>query len=384
MVNLVDWSTLGSGSAQHQLGLMRAWGRSAYDIRMLAPRPQAGSQLPLDLERSVTFVPTARSIRLPRSLVTVFQILWLTALRFSWRPDIVFSRVNSLTVFLVAVCRLLGLKVIIDHNGWLAKERRQGGGNSWLASLEELSQTTAAKWATGSRCVTRGMATALAAAGVAPGKLHVAGNGTNTEDFRPLDRSQALTEFDLSPSRTYIGFLGNIVPWHGVDIAIEAFIAASSQLPQADMLIFGDGPSVSDYARRIQDAGMAGRIRLMGRVEASRANKAINCFSLGVVPLTLRRDTAFGYSPVKIRDYAAAGCPVLTGAVPDNTELGDQGWLFTHAPDDPDAMAQQLVAILSDPARLHSASEIARAYAVANFDWDVIGTRIMQHFDPPT
>lgn len=384
MVNLVDWSTLGSGSAQHQLGLMRAWRRSAYDIRMLAPRPQAASKLPQDLVRSATFVPTARSLGLPRSLVTVFQIVWMTLIRFSWRPDIVFSRVNTLTVLLVAVCRLLNLKVIIDHNGWLAKERRQAGGNSWLASLEELSQSTAAKWANGSRCVTRGMAKALADAGVAPAKIYVAGNGTDTEEFRPIDRSEALAEFKLAPSRDYIGFLGNIVPWHGVDVAIEAFILASSQLPNVDMLIFGSGPSLPDYARRIEDAGLANRIHLMGRIDASRANKAINSFSLGVVPLTLRRDTAFGYSPVKIRDYAAAGCPVLTGAVPDNTELDHQGWLFTHAPDDPAAMGQQLIALFSDPARLRSASEIARAFAVANFDWDVIGTRILQHFDSPT
>ncbi|MEZ5922814.1 MAG: glycosyltransferase family 4 protein [Hyphomicrobiaceae bacterium] len=382
MVNLVDWRSLASGSAQHQLGLFRAWTRSGYEVRMIAPRPPESASLPSDLRAAARFSPSFRRLRLPSSLDTLAQIVELVILRLTWKPDIVFSRVNSLTALLVAACRLMGLRVIIDHNGWLAKERRQAGGSRILAWLEERSQVAAAKWASGSRCVTRGMAEALSERGVSRGRLCAIGNGTDTEEFRPMDRRAALSAFGLSRERDYVGFLGNVVPWHRVDVAISAFARIAAEFPRLDFLIFGDGPSVVDLKQQAKDAGLADRVIFMGRVESDRANEAINCFTLGVVPLTLQRDTAFGYSPVKIRDYAAAGCPVLTGAVPDNLELDGIGWLFTHAPDDASEMAAQLRALFERPERLRAGAELARAYAVANFDWDEIGDRILRQLDP--
>jgi len=381
MLNLVDWRFLGSGSAQHQLGLLRAWRRSGYTVRMIAPRPAGKVTLPPDLSNALTFLPSLRQLRLPNSLDTLPQILFLILVRFSWWPQIVFSRINSLTFLLVAACRLLRLKVLVDHNGWLAKERLQSGGSRFLANLEEHAQVAAARWAHGSRCVTRGMADALRSHGVPADRLHIVGNGTDTEHFHPADRESALSSFGLPAENDYVGFLGNIVPWHRVDIAVAAFGIIAARFPKLDLLIFGDGPSLSDLRRQADDAGLSGRVRFMGRVSAERANDAINCFTLGVVPLTLQRDTAFGYSPVKIRDYAAAGCPVLTGAVPDNTDLDGFGWLFTHPPDDAQAMAQQLDMLFSEPERLRLASELARAYALAHFDWEIIGEQIMSRFE---
>lgn len=225
------------------------------------------------------------------------------------------------------------------------------------------------------------MADALRSHGVPADRLHIVGNGTDTEHFHPADRDLALSSFGLPVERDYVGFLGNIVPWHRVDIAVAAFRIIAARFPRLDLLIFGDGPSLGDLGRQAAEAGLSDRVRFMGRVGAERANDAINCFTLGVVPLTLQRDTAFGYSPVKIRDYAAAGCPVLTGAVPDNTDLDGLGWLFTHPPDDAQAMAQQMDMLFSEPERLRQASELARAYALANFDWEIIGEQIMSRFE---
>jgi glycosyltransferase involved in cell wall biosynthesis len=381
MINLVDWRSLASGSAQHQLGLLRAWSRAGYEVRMIAPGIADKGGLPGDLAAALTFSASLRRFRLPSSLDTLTGILSLMAMRMTWKPDIVFSRVNSLTVLLVAVCRLIGLRVVIDHNGWLAKERQQGGGNPLLSRIEEWSQVTAAKWAHGSRCVTRGMAEALRRQGVAPDRLCVVGNGTDSEDFRPVDRSTALAAFGLPAARNYVGFLGNVVPWHRVDVAIAAFATIAASYPRWDLVIFGDGPSIADLRRQAEEAGLQGRVLFMGRIESSRANLAINCLGLGIVPLTLQRDTAFGYSPVKIRDYAAAGCPVLTGAVPDNLELDGMGWLFTHTPDDPRSMAGQLARLLGAPDVLGTGAELARAYAVAHFDWDEIGGEILRRLD---
>lgn len=381
MINLVDWRSLASGSAQHQLGLLRAWGRMGYEVRMIAPGPSLSSGLPPDLAAAIRFAPSFRQIRLPSSLDTLTEILSLIAMRMTWKPDIVFSRVNSMTALLVAVCRVMRLKVIIDHNGWLSKERREVGGNRLLARLEEWSQVTAAKWANGSRCVTHGMAGALHKRGIARDQLCVVGNGTDTEEFRPLDRTTAVSAFGLAPDRDYVGFLGNVVPWHRVDVAIAAFASIAARFHNWDLVIFGDGPTVADLQKQARDVGLEDRVLFMGRVAAGRANLAINCCSLGIVPLTLQRDTAFGYSPVKIRDYAAAGCPILTGAVPDNLELDGQGWLFTHAPDDSRSMADRLAQLLEAPDQLRAGALLARAYAVAHFDWDEIGSEILRHLD---
>ncbi len=372
MVNLVAFDSA-SGSNQHQLGLMNSWLQMGHQVRMLTPAAGAMPALPEQHRGRVRATPRlAGRLRLPPSLDTLFQLPALILEAWRLRPDVVYSRVNMATFVLVLVARALGLKVAVEHNGWLAKERREAGGSGRLAAFEEWAQIAASRTAHFTRSVTRGMADELVAGGVAPARIISLGNGCDVSQFFPLPRAQALAAFGLEAGRTTIGFIGNMVPWHGLDTAIEGFSIAAKTHPELDLVIFGDGPARASLEALSQRLQPRSRVRFMGAVGLERANLAVNCFDIAILPLTEKRDTAFGYSPIKIRDYAAAGRLVLTGHVPDNTELTGHGWLHTHKADDPLDMARVLDILLARPQEWPQASRAARTYAEQHFAWPVI------------
>jgi glycosyltransferase involved in cell wall biosynthesis len=375
MVNLIDWRRMGGG-AQHQLGLCMAWRAAGHDVRMLSPHYGIECNLPDELADIVTHVASARRWRLPASLDTVLQLPALFRLVRQWRPDIVYSRHNALTPALVLACRTLGVKVVIEHNSWLPSQRRVDQGSAVLGWCEGIGQVLASRWADGVRTVTPGLRKRLMAGNVAADAVVAIGNGTNTAHFQPLDRDVALASFGLAPERTYVGFIGNIMPWHGLEQAIDGFAQAARFTAGVDLVIAGDGPSQAALQARIAALGLTERVHWLGRVPMSKANLAINCFDIALLPLSAKHDIGFGFSAIKLRDYAAAGRMVLTGHLPGATELVEEPWLVTHKPDDGEDLGAKLCMMLANRAHWRSAGAAARQYAVQHFDWKVIAAEI--------
>lgn len=379
MVNLVDWAHAG-GWVQHQLGLLQAWTSAGHDVRMISPRGADTSALPDALRPKLLFSPDARQLGLAPSVNTLLQIPAVLRQRAAFGPDVVYTRVNMLTPFLVAACRMAGMKVAVEHNSWMGLERIARGGTRPVAWLEERLQILAARWSHASRCVTQGIADRLRDAGVPASRLHSIGNGTDVAQFHPMARDEALCAFGLAPDKIYIGFIGNIMPWHGLGTAVDAFILLAPGNPELVLLVFGDGSERAALEAKLAAAGLAPRARFMGRVPAEQANAAINCFDVALLPLSHRNNVAFGFSSTKIRDYAAAGRLVLTGHLPGNIELTGQGWLVTHKPDNAADLAAVLSRLLRDSEARKSATRAARAYAEQHFSWHALAQRIEEIF----
>ena len=379
MVNLTDWNGM-SGGAQHQLGLFEAFVASGHEVRMLTTGQSDCSAMPYGVREVATIVESLRRFKLPANLDTLAQVPALIGEIVRFRPDVVYSRLNTFTVVVAAICRLTGTRIVLEHNSWLENQRLVAGGSPRWARYERWLQIAATRLADASRCVTQGLADRLAQSGVASERLHAIGNGTDCEHFFPIERAQALEQFALPPERSYIGFIGNIMPWHGLVTALEGFATLAAAYPTTDFLIFGDGPGLLPLLVLARRLGLADRVRAPGRVAFADANAAINCFDLAILPLSRTHDIGFGFSAIKLRDYAAAGRVVLTGHVPGNIELAAEPWLMTHAPDHAGDFANALSVWLSsqsgDQGHWREAALQARRYALDNFAWSRLAARI--------
>ena len=379
MVNLTDWSGM-SGGAQHQLGLFEAFRAAGHEPRVLTVGRGECPAMPFGVREVATIVEDVSRFGLPGNLNTLAQLPALVAMVLRFRPDVIYSRANTFSIAVVALGKLLGTRVVLEHNSWLESQRRVGGGSERLAVLERYLQIGASRLADASRCVTQGLADRLIRSGVAEHRLHAIGNGTDCDHFFPIERARALRQFGLPEDRQYVGFIGNIMPWHGLTTALEGYAKLAAGNPATDLLIFGDGPGLPPLADMARRLGLTDRVRIMGKVPFTAANAAINCFDLAILPLSLRQDIGFGFSAIKLRDYAAAGRIVLTGLVPGNIELTAEPWLLTHAPDDAADFASALGVWLDsqggDQGHWAHARLQARSYAEQNFAWPRIAARI--------
>ena len=79
------------------------------------------------------------------------------------------------------------------------------------------------------------------------------GNGTNLAH----DRAASLQATRPDPKRSYVGFIGNLAPWQGLDLALAAFGRLAEQYPTWQLIIAGDGPEklrLETQARRFAEA----------------------------------------------------------------------------------------------------------------------------------
>ena len=110
-----------------------------------------------------------------------------------------------------------------------------------------------------------------------------------------------------------------------------------------------------------------------------KANTVINTFDIALAPFTRRRNAEIGLSPIKIRDYAAAGRLVVCSRIPELEELAEHGWVLLHEPDDPADLARVLIDCLTGEHDSAAAGHRARAYAEERFSWETITEQLARN-----
>jgi glycosyltransferase involved in cell wall biosynthesis len=98
----------------------------------------------------------------------------------------------------------------------------------------------------------------LVALGVEASRIHVLRNGVDCDRFRPLDRSEARKDAAVA-TRFALAAVGNLVPEKGHDLVIEAL----GQVPEATLLIVGEGPEAAKLRELAARASVAERVRFL-------------------------------------------------------------------------------------------------------------------------
>jgi glycosyltransferase involved in cell wall biosynthesis len=174
-----------------------------------------------------------------------------------------------------------------------------------------------------------------------------------------------------------VGFLGTLRPWHDVATLLEAFaLLRASLVPEARLLIVGDGPERPTLEARVAALGLGAAVEFTGAVPARAVPEALARMHVGVAPY--RGGEPFYFSPLKLYEYMAAGLPVVASRVGDLPDLVT-GWRIGLAcpPDDPAALASALARLAMAPAAARRMGEAARAEVLAHHTWDGVAARVL-------
>lgn len=373
--------TVPTASSIHVVSLAKAWCDRGIKVTLVAPRPPSDELIPAayrDPRLNVWLVPKLTRLHLPNSFGVLAQTHGIVRRIRRQGIGLVYLRSGILSFILVAALRLFTrARIVSEHNGWIPDEGRMLGHGRLLQAFEAVTQILDARLAHRVRVVTQGLADKLVARGVPAEKLRVIGNGTETESIVPLPRDAALKRFGLPADKQYIGFIGNLAPWQGVHLLVDAFGQLRSSRSSLRLLVAGDGIERPRLERRIAELGLAGDVIFMGWTEPALAGAIINCFDVAVAPFVHERNASIGLSPLKIRDYAAAGRPIVAAEVAGLSELAEAGCLVTHQPDSAEDLARKIGALLDDDARRIELCRRARRYAEDHFRWSDIACEIL-------
>ncbi len=163
-------------------------------------------------------------------------------------------------------------------------------------------------------------------------------------------------------------YAGQLYPWKGVDVLVEAF----ARVPRGRLVILGGIEGEGDTARvraLVDRLGLAGRVEMPGLVAPARVAEALSCATIVAVPFLRTAMTERHTSPLKAFEAMAAGRAIIASDLPSTREVlrhGQTAWLVP--PGDPDALAEGLRRLIDDRALAVSLARNAHAAAPA-YGW---------------
>jgi len=189
-------------------------------------------------------------------------------------------------------------------------------------------------------------------------------NGIDTSLFRPTTPDPDIVRTDGTPLLLWVG---RLQPWKGVDVALRAL----REIPQAYLMIVGDGETRADLERLAQELGLAERVRFLGALPRERLPSIYAAADL-LLATSFASET-FGIGLVEAQ---ACGLPVVAsrfGGFPEVIDEGRTGLLVP--PRDPAALAAAVRSLLNDPVRRQALADAAPGWA-AQFAWSAVADRV--------
>lgn len=198
-------------------------------------------------------------------------------------------------------------------------------------------------------------------------KIRIVYNGVSPERFdcpAAAERGRAAAvALGIEPTDKVIGILAVLRPEKDHETLLRSTAVVCEEVPDAKLLVIGDGPLRPDLERLAGQLGIADRVVFAG----ARDDVADLLSVLDVVALSSRTDCF----PIALLEAMAAGRPVVgtaVGGVPEIVDDGVTGLLVPPA--DPAALGKALVTVIGDPARAREMGEAGKRRVVSTFTLD--------------
>ena len=220
----------------------------------------------------------------------------------------------------------------------------------------------------------------------AAGRMQHLPPGVDVERYHPgVDGSRLRAELGLS-DRPVVVSVSRLIRRKGQDHLIEAWPRVQEQVPDAALVIVGDGPSRPRLQTQVEQAGLGRHIVLTGRVPWSRTPEY---FAVGDVFAMPTRTRLFGMEPegvpISVLEAQATGLPVVvgdSGGAPDTILDGRTGHLVNGR--DLEAIAGATVDLLQDRSRALAWGMAGRDHVTGHYQWDDLAADLRRMLDPDT
>ncbi len=340
----------------------------------------------LDIERSIP-IPWRPSHEVGPShsklLIDVFLALKTFTTTRRYKPDLIHAHLHEGALIGGVLARWFRIPLIFDLQGSLTSEMvdhrfiaPKGVLFSMTRSLERWINRLPHSILTSSQNAANGLMNEFH---VAPDKLTVVYDCVHADTFAPgaIDRARVeelRARLHIPSERKVVIYIGLLDEYRGT----SAMLRAAAQLRERDndvhFVIIGF-PNVDRYTAMARDFGIADRVTFPGRIPYEHVPLWLSLGDVAIEPKMSATEAAG-----KVLDYMAMGLPIVAFDIPVMKEyLGDLG---VYAPlGDANALADQLAALLNDPARSHSIGMKLRERAMDKFSWERTGREIERVYE---
>ena len=281
--------------------------------------------------------------------------------------DVVAFGAAAPLAYMAAACRRAGAKRVIalthGHEVWWSKVfpfnlimRRIGSTTDALTYLGEFTRQAI------SRSLTSRAASAMVK--IAP--------GIDTEHFSPVDSTQLKSSLGLSEKRIIIS-VGRLVHRKGQDKLIESMPAIVQEIPNAHLLLVGEGPYRDYLTKLVRKHHLEDFVTFIGRIQFAQLPSYICLGEIFAMPSRTRFAglEVEGLGIVYL-EASACGLPVIAGAsggAPDAVIEGVTGVVVDGL--DCAAIAVAAIQMLENPIQSQKMGLEGRRWVVEEWRWQI-------------
>lgn len=267
--------------------------------------------------------------------------------------------------------RLLGVPHAMHVHGFTPDEMEMGGHPRWWVETVKFFERWNYRFSDALFCVTPVVREkVIETYPVRPEKAHFLYNGVDADRCRPMDRAEVARQLKMDRTKLYVGFIGYLYPWSGLDQLIAIAPQLAREFPGVQFVIVGQGIWGEQLPLLAEKAGVRDRFHFVGYQPWDKIPLWCNLFDVGVTPYVAAKGVGRYRSSMKTLEYSAAGCPVVmtqAQGVSDIVEKGQCGLVVP--PDDPKALGEAIATLLRDPALRQTLGRQGRRVVEEGYTW---------------
>jgi len=194
--------------------------------------------------------------------------------------------------------------------------------------------------------------------------------GIDSEHFSPVDSGRLKESLALRDKRVIVS-VGRLVHRKGQDQLIEAMSAIIEEVPQAHLLLIGEGPYRKKLEKLVRDYGLVDRVSFIGRIQYEELPRYICIGEVFAMPSRSRfRGLEVEGLGIVYLEASACGLPVIAGSsggAPDAVVEGVTGVVVNGL--DSAAIAVAAIEMLKNPEKSAAMGRSGREWIVNNWSW---------------
>ncbi len=204
--------------------------------------------------------------------------------------------------------------------------------------------------------------------------------GISIDHFTPGPKSVDLAKELGVENKELVLCVGRLVHRKGQDRLIEAMPRVLKSIPNAALLIVGEGPRRDVLEKLVEKHNLEGTVRIVGRLSYDKLPEVIRLGDVFAMP---SRSRFFGLEVeglgIVYLEASACGVPILAGAsggAPDAVLEGETGLVVDGK--NTDAIADSIIKLLNDAPLRQRMSVRGRQWAAEEWNWSHWGREFTQ------
>lgn len=229
----------------------------------------------------------------------------------NFKPDIVYERAAYLSKPIILKLKY-NLPWLVEVNSPFVSQRAELSGKSLLAFMAERVEQKRFAMADHVFCVSAALSRFISEKyRLSSENITVNHNGVDPSEFQIEANSDATRPFT-------IGFVGSIMPYHGLEKLMHAYARFCKEYPDSRLLIVGDGESLPDLRAMAEELNITNGVEFTGSIPYTKVKDQIDRMHVCVLPAT-----KWYCSPVKMFEYAVMAKPIIAERIAPVIELID-------------------------------------------------------------